>query len=343
MLNVRRRALFSLSLMASYAATAAPTRASRTTLLVGTKRDPASVNIVNALLSHSPAVLLPFGEEGQGLFRSESGKVVLWHQEESLLKLDDVHETVGRIMGGGTFDEILFLSRHTAASGTASLTVHPIGVPWLSEPCPKSGGIPGRCSPPHQDIASIFRKLVRLSKSRGLDKRFQLTMEATHHGPFASIPTAFVEIGSTEEHWPDAVAGEVWRDVLIEYLRLAPDAVGSLAEEEEVAEADKVALVIIGGSHYVPKANDWAKLSNRAVTGHSLASYAINPLIEAGTFAAAVDECLASTRVTHSCSELIVLVDLKGEAKDKVLNHLADKHSGVKTFSDFKSIKNFFK
>ena len=342
MLFVRRRALVSLSLMATYAATAAPMRA-RTTLLVGTKRDPASQNIVNALLSHTPAVLLPFGEESLGLFQSEGGRVVLWHQEESLLKLDDVHETVGRLMGGGTFDEILFLSRHTAASGTASLTVHPIGVPWLSEPCPKSGGIPGRCSPPHKDIASIFRKLVRLSKSRGLDKRFQLTMEATHHGPFASIPTAFVEIGSTEEHWPDAVAGEVWRDVLIEYLRLAPGAAGSVEEEGEVADEDKVALVIFGGSHYVPKANDWAKLSSRAVTGHSLASYALTPLIEAGTFAAAVDECLTSTRMTHSRAELLVLVDLKGEARDKVLNHLADKHVGVRTFSDFKSLKNFFK
>ena len=122
MLFVRRRALVSLSLMATYAATAAPMRA-RTTLLVGTKRDPASQNIVNALLSHTPAVLLPFGEESLGLFQSEGGRVVLWHQEESLLKLDDVHETVGRLMGGGTYDEILFLSRHTAAVSYTHLTL----------------------------------------------------------------------------------------------------------------------------------------------------------------------------------------------------------------------------
>jgi len=95
-------------------------------------------------------------------------------------------------------DDVIFLSKHTAASGTRSLTVHPIGVPWLADTT-RTGGLPGRCVPPHQEIAQLYRKLLSEVKERSLADKYQVTLEATHHGPFSEVPCCFVEIGSTAD------------------------------------------------------------------------------------------------------------------------------------------------
>ena len=118
-------------------------------------------------------------------------------------------------------EEIIFLSRHSAASGKASLTVHPIGVAWLddTESLERYGGKARRCSPPSQRIARIYRNLLAYTQRRDLIDTFEVTMEATHHGPFCDIPTCFVEIGSDEKTWDNIEAANLWSDLLEEELK----------------------------------------------------------------------------------------------------------------------------
>ena len=229
----------------------AATSAART-LLVATTKDIASLNIANAVTA------LPMGDtvtddSGSKLYEvPRKGRAVA--PNESLLKLDNPHTLVPLLSEEekSAFDEVIFLSRHSAASGVASLTVHPIGVAWLKDDeCEKYGGRGGRCSPPSSRIGRIYRNLLSETKRRGLEKTFEVTMEATHHGPYCDKPTCFVEIGSDEKTWPNEEAAKVWADLLAEEI-----------QREEDETSDGLVVAMLGGGHYVPKMNDCARFGN---------------------------------------------------------------------------------
>jgi D-aminoacyl-tRNA deacylase len=108
----------------------------------------------------------------------------------------------------------IFLSRHSAESGIASLTAHTTGN-FSSEA--KFGGNPmelGRADP-----SLLKNYLVSLSKRRDRIKQYEMTMEATHHGPTSlQKPVLFVELGSSEKYWGDKLAAEVVAESLMESL-----------------------------------------------------------------------------------------------------------------------------
>ncbi|MDG6911118.1 MAG: D-aminoacyl-tRNA deacylase, partial [Nitrososphaerota archaeon] len=69
---------------------------------------------------------------------------------------------------------------------------------------------------------------------------YEITMEATHHGPTSlQKPVLFVELGSSEEQWRDAKAANVVAEALMESL-------------SQKRVWDKTALGF-GGTHYSEK------------------------------------------------------------------------------------------
>ena len=129
----------------------------------------------------------------------------------------------------------VFLSRHSAESGIASLTAHTTG---NFSDAAKFGGLGkelGRADP------SLLKNYLRaLWKRRESVKRYEIAMEATHHGPTSlQKPVLFVELGSSEEAWGDRKAAAVVGEALVESL-------------EEKSIWSRVA-VGFGGTHYPEK------------------------------------------------------------------------------------------
>ena len=206
------------------------------------------------------------------------GSCFLWKIAESFLHCDHLDERWRRGAPGNALPrEMLFLSRHASASGRPCLTVHPIGVPSASvsaEQLAKSGGRAGRCVPPSPRIGHLYRRLRALKKGGGsVPPGFEVSLEATHHGPFAETPSAFVEIGSTEAEWSRADAAEPLVSALLGELA------GELAGEVETRRPDgkgsqcSPVVIGLGGGHYTPKMGDVAGAG--AAVGHILSSYAI--------------------------------------------------------------------
>ena len=84
--------------------------------------------------------------------------------------------------------------------------------------------------------------LIALNERKSQLEGYEITIEATHHGPTSlRRPVLFVELGSTEKQWGDAHAAEVIADALM----------ASLASGKKW---DKVALAF-GGTHYPQKFN----------------------------------------------------------------------------------------
>ena len=96
------------------------------------------------------------------------------------------------------YDGFVFLSKHAAESGVLALTCHSTGN--FSDA--KFGGNPKQIAIPHPDLQKKY--LQTLKKNQSKFPEFQITIEATHHGPTAlTKPTIFIEIGTTEKQWND--------------------------------------------------------------------------------------------------------------------------------------------
>lgn len=94
------------------------------------------------------------------------------------------------------YDGFVFLSKHAAESGTLALTCHSTGN--FSDA--KFGGNPKQVAIPHPNLQKKY--LQKLWQNRSEFSEFQITIEATHHGPTAlNKPTIFIEIGTTPIQW----------------------------------------------------------------------------------------------------------------------------------------------
>jgi len=101
---------------------------------------------------------------------------------------------------------------------------------------------------------------------------YEVTFEATHHGPYLTAPTFYIEQGSTETEWKDLEASRAIARTLLGLRPLdAPIAIG------------------LGGGHYVPRHTDLA-LQRRVAFGHLLAAYALE-----GTSAQVIDRAVERT------------------------------------------------
>ena len=96
------------------------------------------------------------------------------------------------------YDGFVFLSKHFAESGVLALTCHSTGN--FAEA--RFGGNDRQVAIPHPALQKIY--LQALQENRDQFAGFQITIEATHHGPTAlGKPAIFVEIGTSEEQWSD--------------------------------------------------------------------------------------------------------------------------------------------
>ncbi|HJM00483.1 MAG TPA: D-aminoacyl-tRNA deacylase [Nitrosopumilus sp.] len=96
------------------------------------------------------------------------------------------------------YDGFVFLSKHAAESEVLALTCHSTGN--FSEA--KFGGHNRQVAIPHPNLQKQY--LQTLKKHQSEFPEFQITIEATHHGPTGlTKPTIFIEIGTTEKQWTD--------------------------------------------------------------------------------------------------------------------------------------------
>lgn len=236
-------------------------------LVVATTSDPASIGPAAAFLAMPGWSPGPPIAEGMESFTN--GDVRLLKHPHSITAEDHLdhrwQEATGEVVS-----EIMFLSKHTAVSNRPALTVHPIGVPHLREDeTPPQGGIPGWAAIPNPRIGPWLRLLKKVATGQGLVPEFEITLEATHHGPVTNTRTLFVEIGSTEEYWgrqdaAQAVALVLWKGLGLE----DGNTVGSWQRNGE-----KV-LLGIGGGHYVPRHTDIV-IKDGVWVGHLLSGYSL--------------------------------------------------------------------
>ena len=155
---------------------------------------------------------------------------------------------------------VIVLSRHESSSKTKSLTVHYPGNPTDEA---RFGGRPRELAYAAADVGLVLlRAYAKRAEESGLLNEYEVTLEATHHGPTGNRkPLAFIEIGSTQAEWSDRRALEALADAVIEAI--SAETLGSCRP-----------AIGLGSTHY-PRPFTIMELRGEACFGHIISKHAL--------------------------------------------------------------------
>ncbi len=220
-------------------------------LIVCSTQDIASQNIK----SHLIEMLDPDEKKLKECVFYDAGHIGIAEVNERLIYADHLDSRLKKEID---FDEILFASRHSSKDGRKIFTVHVSGNVATAD----YGGKPYSLAKP----SPIRMKNYVLALKKRLERKpeYTFTLEVTHHGPSEiTTPSAFYEIGSTEEVWRDEEAGRIVAESLIE-------AINDQRKDWNIA-------VGVGGTHYAPRQTEII-FGTTFTFGHNFAKYTFDGL-----------------------------------------------------------------
>lgn len=266
-------------------------------LLVASKKDIASLNIKKHILKQ-----YPFKKTTKQFQQNSIYTANLNQKAITFVTLN--HESVNAQDLPENFPKakiIVFISRHSSASGRPTLSVHTPGN--FAEA--GLGGLPKTVSiSPATAMSDTLRALLHYKEKNGLD--FEVSYECTHHGPSLNVPTMFVELGSTEKQWRNSKAAQA----------VAHSTMHAIANFSKPASY-RSAVIGIGGTHYNQKFTCMA-LVGEAIFSHMIPKHAVCNIDS---------EMLKQCRTKTFENVLIAVLDWKGirsEDKQKLLATLQD-------------------
>jgi D-aminoacyl-tRNA deacylase len=169
-----------------------------------------------------------------------------WREQGRTYEFIEVDERLihtERIDTGTGADLIIFISRHSSVNPVPVLTVHITGNYREAE----LGGTSRTLAP----AATAMMQATLRSLAKHCPGGYRVSYEVTHHGPTdLTLPSFFVEIGSTEKEWTDPAAG----------LAVAQSVLSAVLQ-------DPVPLIGFGGTHYAARETEIA-LTSRGAFGH---------------------------------------------------------------------------
>ena len=188
-------------------------------LIIASRKDGASMEMANKMIE-----IYHFRQENSDTFTYKNYK---------LLFIDNLHIYSDMKNLDDSVERVVFLSKHSSSAGVKSLTVHPIGNLRKAE----LGGFDNVIVP--SDPEGMCGAL-RYIKSNYHENYFEITFEATHHGPYLEKPSYFIEIGTTENEWKMDGIAELMAKSVID------------AENKKYSN-----YVGVGGGHYAPKISSY--------------------------------------------------------------------------------------
>jgi len=221
-------------------------------LLVASRKDIAGLNIAKHILKNYPFKKTAETHQDNPMVSTDiNGKKI------SYTMLNEESVNAQHLPDAFTnLKLIVFLSRHSSASGTPTLSVHTPGNLSRAE----LGGLPKQVSvAPATAMQNTLKALAYFKESMNLP--YEVSYECTHHGPSLNVPTMFVELGSSPKQWSDSRAAEA-------VAHAAMSAIGKFGASE------KTAVLGIGGTHYNRRFTHMA-LEDKAVFGHMIPKYAV--------------------------------------------------------------------
>ena len=263
--------------------------------IISYSKDKASINIKENIVNN-----FDFNESDEKFDNNNIFQTTIDNDIIKLYTINSEHIYTDGLDRKIDADLFIFISKHSAVEGRPSLTCHPIGNFGKAE---KGGREKTLCTAPSFFLKNILNELNKNSD----DADYDVTMEATHHGPFLEKPILFVEIGSSEKEWEDQNAGSIIAKSLISTIKNNSNDNDSINKNFNEKNNNYESVFVIGGSHYNHVATK-AMLKTNFGVGHICAKYNLENL----------DESLIKQAMKKTIPEArFVLLDWKGLGKEK--------------------------
>lgn len=298
--------------------------------IISSTKDKASTNIKENLTSDFNFKQLEDNFDNNTIYhyKFDDKNVKLYTIDSELISADNLDKKIDA-------DVFIFISKHRAQEGRASLTCHAIGNFGKAD---KGGKEKTLCTSHSVLLKGIFIELNNNAK-----EPYEVTLEATHHGPFMEKPVLFVELGSNEKYWQDKNGGCIVAKSVIKAIKnnfnkkddsliINNDSINK--KNNEISSNDKnnsriinnnfltneknnnklmvgkssyESTLVIGGSHYNHIANK-AMLNTNLTIGHICAKYNLENLD---------DNMLKEAMEKITPKPKFVLLDWKGLGREK--------------------------
>jgi D-aminoacyl-tRNA deacylase len=199
-------------------------------VIVCSLRDPAGTNIKERLLER-----YPFKESNSDFFDdnpvySIGTNLFIVSSQQDIIFVDNLESQFQD-------SRFIFISRHRAESGIPSLTAHFTGNFGSAD----FGGNPGEIANYSPSLLKSYMLSLNSLRSH-INPIYNLTLEATHHGPTSMKSSVlFVELGSTEIQWVDMKTAALISQALM----------ATLDSDKKFSKC----AIGIGGTHYPEKLN----------------------------------------------------------------------------------------
>lgn len=223
-------------------------------LIVASKKDAASLNIKQQILNYYPLEEIAQTFQQNSIYCADLNgrKITLATLSQESVEAQNLPESFPDA------ELIVFISRHSSASGKPTLSVHTPGN--FAEA--GLGGLPRTVSvSPATAMFDALKALLHYKRELNLD--YDVSYECTHHGPSLNVPAMFVELGSSETQWNDSEAAQA----------VGHSAMSAITNFPKTADS----VLGIGGTHYNQKFTRMA-LAGEAVFGHMISKYAISSI-----------------------------------------------------------------
>lgn len=266
-------------------------------LLVASNKDIASLNIKNEILNYYSFRETSEIYQQNPVFCADLNgkKIILATLNEESVNAQSLPENFPKA------EIIVFISRHSSASGRPTLSVHTPGNFGLAE----LGGLPREVSvSPATAMSDALKGLLHYKEKLSLE--YEVSYEVTHHGPSLNVPSMFVELGSSEAQWSDCKAAQA----------VAHSAIYAISKFSKPVNSCS-AVIGIGGTHYNQKFTCMA-LVGEAIFSHMIPKHAVCNID---------NEMLLQCRAKTFEKVSLAILDWKGirsEDKPKLLSSLQD-------------------
>lgn len=267
--------------------------------IISSTKDKASTNIKENLVDNFDFKESEEKFDNNNIFQLiiNDNKIKLYTINSELIFTDDLDKKIDA-------DLFVFISKHKAEEGRASLTCHAIGNFGNAE---KGGKERTLCT-----NNSIFLKNIFIELNNNVKEPYEVTLEATHHGPFMEKPLLFVELGSNEKYWEDKNGGNIVAKSVIGAIKKYNDNSSTIIKnpinnENNTNNENYESTFVIGGGHYNHYANK-AMLETNLAVGHICAKYNLENLDE-NMIKQAMEKIIPKPK--------FVLLDWKGLGKEK--------------------------
>ena len=176
-------------------------------------------------------------------------------------------------------DFLVFVSKHAGETGEL-LTAHFTGNFGPAE----YGGEPGAFARAAPGVQTVVVGALGRHAPEGYD----VGIECTHHGPTApTIPSLFVELGSSESEWNDPAGARAVADAVLELDDATPD--------HRPVEGPPRQVVGFGGGHYTPRCTRIVRDSEWAV-GHIGSDWQLEAMGDPEANRETIDAAFAASR-----------------------------------------------